>query len=154
MCARRLTRCRRPFKPATSPPFAWSLNGLPAALATTLRAHFLSVDLLSVSRSLATEGYDLIAKMSVDHIHFDGANTTGRRDRVNLTMTFTVEQPNGTEVFQTTVSGSASNPYTQPCTFCKPDPREAFIEAFSAVFAKLSETLSVSDIRFVQERRL
>ena len=67
-------------------------------------------------------------------------------------MTFTVEQPNGTEVFRKTVSASASSPYTQPCEFCKPDPREAFTEAFSAAFVQLSEVLTVSDIRLVQEK--
>jgi hypothetical protein len=89
--------------------------------------------------------------MSVDRLHFDGANTTVGSDTVDLTMTFTVEQPNGTEVFRTTLSASASSPYSQPCAFCKPDPPEAFTKAFSAVFAQLSETLTVSGMRFVQK---
>ena len=150
------TPYRMTFRWWSSTPFTWSLEGLPDALVETLSPYFLSVESLPVGRSLSTEHHDLIARMSVERLHFDGANTTGRRDRVDLAMTFTVEQPNGAEVFRTTVSASGSSPYTQPCFhgFCKPDPRKAFTEAFSAVFARLTETLTVSDIRVVQENSL
>ena len=142
------------FRYWSSTPITWSLEGLPDALVKTLSPYFRSVEPVRVNRGIATERHDLIAKMSVDQLDFDGANTTGRRDRVDLTMTFTVEQRNGTEAFRTTVSASASRPYIQRCMFCKPDPREAFTEAFSIVFAKLSETLGVSDIRLVQAKRI
>jgi len=145
------TPYRISFRYWSSPPFTWSLEGLPEAFAKTLSPYFLSVEPLQESRSLSTESHDLLAKMSVDEIHFDGANTTSRRDRVDLAMTFTVEQPNGIEVFRTSVSVSASSRYKQPCNFCKPDPRRAYTDAFGAAFAKLSEALSVSDIRLGQE---
>ena len=136
------------FKYWSSTPFTWSLEGLPDALVKSLSPYFLSVEPLQVGRGTSTERHDLVARMSVDQLHFDGANTTEGRDRVDLTMTFTVEQPNGRAVFRTTVSASASRPYTQRI---KPDPREAFTEAFSAVFAQLSERLGVSDIQLVQD---
>jgi hypothetical protein len=135
-------------------PLTWSLEGLPDAFVTTLRPYFLSVDALQVTQDLSTTRRDLFAKMSVDQIHFNGANTTGLRDTVDLTMTFILEQPNGTEVFQTTLSVSASGRYIQRCALCKPDPPEAFTNAFSAMFVKLSEALTLADIRFVQEEEL
>jgi len=139
------------FRYWSSTPFFWSLGGLPDAFVRTLSPHFLSVEPVDASRSISTGPHDLIAKMSVDRLHFDGANTTVGDDRVDLTMTFTLEQPNGTEVFRTTVSASGSSPYKQPCAFCKPDPREAFGEAFSGAFAQLSETLTASGIQLVQK---
>ena len=90
-------------------------------------------------------------RRSVDRLHFDGANTTVSDDTVDLTMTFTVLQPNGTEVFRTTLSAKASSEYSQPCAFCKNDPPAAFTKAFTAVFAQLSETLRVSGIRLVEK---
>jgi len=138
------------FRYWSTTPYTWSLEGLPNAFVKTLSPYFLSVEPVHGSRSMSTGPHDLIAKMSVDRLHFDGANTTVGNDTVDLTMTFTVEQPNGTEVFRTTVSARTSSPYTQPCAFCKPDPREAFTQAFSAAFAQLSETLTVSDLRPVQ----
>ena len=138
------------FRYWSSTPFTWSLGGLPDAFVETLSPYFLSVEPVHNSRGISTGPHDLIAKMSVDRLHFDGANTTVGNDTVDLTMTFTLEQPNGTEVFRTTVSARASSPYQQPCAFCKPDPREAFTQAFSAAFAQLSETLTVSGVRLVQ----
>jgi hypothetical protein len=140
------------FRYWSSTPFTWSLEGLPDAFVTTLSPHFLSVEPMHGSRGHSTGRLDLIARMSVDRLHFDGANTTVGYDTVELMMTFTVEEPNGTEVFRTTVSANASSPYRQPCAFCKPDPYEAFTEAFGAVFEQLSERLTVSSIRFAQER--
>ena len=135
------------FRYWSSTPFTWSLEGLPDAFVTTLSPHFLSVEPLRDNRGTSTGAHDLIARMSVDRIHFDGANTTVGRDTVDLTMTFTLRQPSGGEVFRTIVSASASGEYRQPCAFCKPDPSEAFTRAFNAVFAQLSETLTVSVIR-------
>jgi uncharacterized protein (DUF342 family) len=69
----------------------------PEAFVRTLRPFFLSVEPIQAGRSISEEHYDLIAKMSVDQLHFDGANTTVSDDRADLTMTFAVERPNGTE---------------------------------------------------------
>src|SRR5688572_524814 len=147
---------RMRFRYWSSTPFTWALEGLPDALVETLSPYFLSVERVPASPSLSTGHHDLIAKMSVERLHFDGANTTGRRDRVDLALTFALEQPSGTEVFRTTLSASGSSPYTQPCRygFCQPDPRKAFTEAFSTVFARLPEALTVSDIRLAQENGL
>jgi len=103
------------FRYWSSTPFSWSLHGLPDALVKTLRPHFASVEPLEVDQRISPQRHDRIARMTVDQLHFDGANTTGRRDRVDLTMTFVVEQPNGREVFRTTVAANASSPYRQPC---------------------------------------
>ena len=138
------------FRYWSTTPFNWSLHGLPEALVEALRPHFRSVELVSAGRSPSTDRHDLIARMSIDQLHFDGANTTGRRDRVDVTMTFVVERPDGAQVFRTTASGSGSSPYRQPCRFCKPDPREAYYYAFGAVFEQLSKTLSVADFRVVR----
>lgn len=134
------------FRYWSSTPFTWSLDGVPDAFVRTLKPYFLSVEPIHGSPSPSKGGHDLIAKMSVDRIHFDGANTTVGHDTVDLTMTFTVEEPNGTEVFRTTISARASSPYKQPCAFCKPDPSEAFTEAFGAVFNDLSQRLNVSGL--------
>jgi hypothetical protein len=131
----------------SSPPFTWSLDGLPDAFVKTLSPHFVSVEPVHVGRSASTGQHDLIARMSVDRLHFDGADTTVGTDTVNLTMTFTLGQPDGTEVFRTTVSASASSEYSQPCAFCTPDPSEAFRKAFRVVFEELSGRLAVSSIR-------
>ena len=135
------------FRYWSSTPFSWSLHGLPDALVKTLRPHFASVEPLEVDQRISPQRHDLIARMTVDQLHFDGANTTGRRDRVDLTMTFVVEQPNGREVFRTTVAANASSPYRQPCRtgFCQPNPREAFMDVFTAVFSQLSQTLNGFD---------
>ena len=135
----------------SSTPFTWSLEGLPDAFVKTLSPHFISVEPVHIGRSTSPGRHDLIAKMSIDRLHFDGANTTVGTDTVDLTMTFTVGQPNGTEVFRTTVSASGSSEYSQPCAFCKPNPSEAFTKAFRAVFAQLAEVLTVSGIRIAQE---
>lgn len=141
------------FRYWSSTPFTWSLNGLPEALAETLKPYFLSVDLLPAGRSVSEGAYDVIAKMSVDQLRFDGANTTVGNDRVDLVMTLTLEQPNGTQIFRTSVAESASTPYSQPCAFCKPDPSEAFTKVFRAAFIQLSERLGESDIQPVREWR-
>ncbi|HEU4689965.1 MAG TPA: hypothetical protein VFS23_16445, partial [Vicinamibacterales bacterium] len=129
------------FRYWSTTPFSWSLEGLPDAFVQTLRPYFLSVDPVQESRSPSTGPHDLVARMVVDRLHFDGANTTIGSDTVDLTMTFTLGQPGGAEVFRTTVSASASSEYSQPCGFCKPDPPAAFQKAFNAVFAQLSERL-------------
>jgi hypothetical protein len=139
------------FRYWSSTPFLWSLEGLPDAFVKTLRPFFLAVDPVRDSRTLSTGQPDLIARMSVDTLHFDGANTTVGTDTVDLTMTFTLVQPGGTEVFRTTVSARASSEYSQPCAFCKPDPPAAFQKAFNAVFAQLSEALTVSEMRMSRE---
>lgn len=139
------------FRYWSSTPFSWSLKGIPDAFVKTLSPHFRSVEPLPIGRNRSAAQHDLIARMTVDQLHFDGANTTGRRDRVDLTMTFLVQQPNGAAVFRTTLSASATSPYTQPCAFCKPDPRRAYTDAFRAVFAQLSKTLSVADFQLARE---
>ena len=145
---------RMTFKYWSTTPYTWSLEGLPDALVETLSPYFLSVEPLQIGRRISTGRHDLIAKMAIDQLHFDGANTTGRLDRVDLTMTFTVAQPNGREAFRTTLSANVSRRYTQRCRFCKPDPRAAFTEAFSSVFTQLSEALGASDVQLVQESAL
>ena len=67
-------------------------------------------------------------------------------------MTFTLQQPNGMEVLRSTVSASGSSPYVQRCRLCKPDPSEAFTEAFSGVFAQLSKTLGDSELHLSKGR--
>ena len=125
----------------SSTPLTWSLEGLPDAFVKTLSPHFVSVEPLRVGRSISPAEHDVVARMSVDRLHFDGANTTVGTDTVDLTMTFTVEQPDGTAVFRTTLSARGSSEYNQPCAFCKPDAHEAYMKAFRAVFAQLSEAL-------------
>lgn len=139
----------------SSTPIRWSLRGLPDAFVDTLGPYFASVELLEGSRSrrISTGQHDLIARMRVDRLHFDGANTTIGRDTVDLTMTFTLGPPTGTEVFRTTLSARETSEYSQRCAFCMPDPPEAFRKAFSAVFAKLSDALAAADIRQVQQER-
>ena len=136
------------FRYWSSTNFTWSLDGLPTAFAQALTPHFASVERLERDVSPSEARHDLIARMSVDNLHFDGANTTRSNDRVNLTMRFTIEQPNGANVFQAIVSASGSSRYRQPCEVCKPDPRTAFTRAFMAVFEQLSNRLNESDIRF------
>jgi hypothetical protein len=141
------------FRWWSSTPFTWTLEGLPDAFVDTLDPYFLSVEPLRVDESVSAGRHDLIAKMSVDRLHFDGANTTTRSDRVDLVMTFRVEQLNGAEVFRKTFAAIGSSTYRQPCFhgFCKPDPREAFTTAFTSVFAQLSEALAAFDMRPFQE---
>jgi len=118
------------FRWWSSTPFTWSLDGLPDAFVETLRPHFLSVEPFQHSPGSPDGDYDVIAKMSVNRLHFDGANTTDREDRVDLTMTFSIHRPDATEVLRTTLSSSGTSPYKQPCMtgLCHPDPREAFEE--------------------------
>jgi hypothetical protein len=136
------------YKYWSSPNFTWPFEGLPDSFVKTLRLYFVSVK-PHAGRSIPDE-YDLVARMSVDQLHFDGANTTIGDDRVDLAMTFTIERPDGTKVFERTVSASASSPYGQRCALCKPDPPEAFPQVFRQAFAELAETLNESDIRFAQ----
>ena len=134
------------FKYWSSTPITWSLEGLPDAFVRTLSPYFLSVEPVHRGGTVSTERHDLIARMSVDRLRFDGANTTVGNDTVDLTMTFTVEQPNGTEVFRTTISASSSRPYEQPCAVCKPDPRQTYTDAFRAVFDDLSQRLNSAEL--------
>lgn len=135
------------FRYWSSTNFTWPFAGLPDAFVNTLRPHFLSVESWQSGRSVSDAPYDLIARMSVERLQFDGADTTVGHDNVDLAMTFTFERPNGTKVYETTVATKASSEYRQGCAFCKPDPPEAFPRAFTAAFAKLSETLRLSEIR-------
>src|SRR5262245_19082456 len=83
--------------------FMWPLKGLPDTLVRTLRPYFRSVELVPTGQDTSGDHYDLIARMSVDRIHFNGAKTTVSDDTVDLTMTFAIDWPNGAEVFKTTV---------------------------------------------------
>lgn len=140
------TPYRIKFKYWSSTSFTWPFEGLPDAFVNTLRPHFLSVESRPPGRRASDAPFDLIARMSVDRLHFDGANTTIGNDNVDLAMTFTFERPDGTKVYETTVAARASSEYRQRCAFCKPDPPEAFPQAFAAAFTKLTETLSLSEI--------
>ena len=134
------------FRYWSSTNFTLPFEGLPDALVNTLRPHFLSVESRQPGRSLSGGPYDLMARMSVTKLDFDGANTTFGTDTVDLTLTFTFERPDGTKVYETTVAASASSPYSQRCAYCKPDPPEAFPRAFTAAFARFSDTLARSQI--------
>jgi len=138
------------FKYWSSGNFTWPLEGLPDAFVNTLRPYFLSVETRQAGRSTGDD-YDLVARMSVDQLRFDGANTTVGDNKVDLAMTFTFEQPDGTKVFERTVTASASSPYRQRCAFCKPEPPEAFTQVFREAFVKLSTSLNESDIRSLQK---
>ena len=136
------------FRYWSSTNLTWSLDGLPDAFVKTLNPHFVAVESVENGRSACAAPYELIARMSIDNLHFDGANTTVSRDAVDLTMRFSLQQPNGTEVFRAIISTRASSQYRQRCQFCKPDPPAAFTAVFKAVFAQLSKLLAESDIGF------
>ena len=138
------------FKYWSSPNYTWPFEGLPDAFIKTLRPYFLSVEPRQAGRTVG-DGVDLVARMSVDQLRFDGANTTVGDDKVDLAMTFTFEQPDGTKVFERTVAASASSPYRQRCALCNPDPPEAFIRVFREAFVKLATSLNESDIRSLQK---
>lgn len=143
-----LTPYKAKFKYWSSPGFTLPIEGLPDALVNTLRPHFLSVQAAGSTSS----GHDLVARMSIDRLEFDGAKTTVGTDNVDLAMTFTFERPDGTKVYETIAAASATSRYSQGCAFCKPNPPEAFTRAFTAVFAKLSESLNQSEVASLQKR--
>lgn len=130
--------------------FTGSLDGLPEAFAKTLGVAFVDVETLETGRNTSNAPHDLIARMSVDELRFDGSNTNYWYDQVDLTMRFTLERPDGTEVFQTTIAARGFGKYHQECKlgFCRPAPVAAFSEGFENVFRQLSKLLNQSDIRF------
>ena len=146
VAGREFTPYKITFRYWSSTNFTLPFEGLPDALVNTLRPHFLSVESRQAGPSISGGPYDLIARMFVTKLHFDGANTTVGTDRVDLALTFTFERPDGTKVYETIVAATASSPYSQGCAFCKPDPPEAFPRAFTAAFARFSETLAQSEI--------
>ena len=145
---REFTPYKMTFRYWSSPNISWSLAGLPDAFVETLKPHFVAVEPAEIGRNACTAPHELIARMSVDNLHFNGADTTVGRDTVDLTMRFSLQQPNGTEVFRAIISTTARNWYSQPCAFCLPDPPAAFNEVFKAAFAQLSKLLAESDIGF------
>ena len=135
------------FRYWSSTNISWSLAGLPDAFVKTLSPHFVAVE-SSESGGACSAPHELIARMSVDNLHFNGADTTIGRDTVDLKVRFSLQQPGGTEVFRAIISTKATNPYSQPCAFCLPDPPAAFKEVFKAAFAQLSNLIAESDIGF------
>jgi hypothetical protein len=133
-------------------PSTLPFEGLPDAFVNTLRPHFPLVEQRQPGQSIRNEQFDLVARMSVDQLHFDGANTTVGDDKVDLAMTFTLEQLNGTKVFERTVTASASSPYRQDCAFCRVNPSEVFAKVFREAFVKLAETLEGPEILALQKR--
>jgi hypothetical protein len=125
------------FRYWSTTPFSWSLDGL------------------QVGRGISPERHDLVAKMSVDRLDFDGGNTQFSSDKAALTMTFSVAQPDGSEVFRTTISATSSgHSLVNPCrVYCKPNPRAVFPQAFRDVFEELSKQLRVAEIKLVAEQR-
>ena len=124
--------------------FTLKMQGLQLSLVDVLRPHFVAVQLIHGDQTEGRRRYDLIAKMSVDRIDFNGARLAEfDDDDVDVTMTFMIERPDGTEVFRTTVSASASSPRSRGPNGIPP---AAFSEAFNKVFKQLSETLKVMEI--------
>lgn len=140
------------YKYWSLPPLMFPFEGLPDAFVQTLRPHFPAVAPLPPGRTIRDDQYDLVARMSVDQLHFDGANTTVGDDKADLAMTFTFEQPNGTKIFQRTVTASASSPYRQACAFCRVDPSDVFAKVFREAFVKLAQTLEGPDIQSLQKK--
>ena len=141
------------FKYWSTPlPSTLPFEGLPDAFVNTLRPHFPSVEQRQPGQSIRQDQYDLVARMSVDQLHFDGANTTVGDDKADLAMTFTFEQLNGTKIFERTVTASASSPYRQDCAFCRVAPSEVFAKVFREAFGKLAETLEGPEILALQKR--
>jgi len=132
--------------------FTLKMKGLPDSLVDTLRQHFVAVEfILSDQTNFPKERYDLIAKMSVDRVDFHGARLAEfDDDNVNLDMTFMIERPDGTEVFRTTVSASASSRRERGPNGIPP---AAFPEAFSKAFRQLSETLTATEIPSLRAQR-
>jgi len=125
--------------------FTWSLRGLPDAFAKTLSAHFIAVETFETDRNPSTAPYDLIARMSVDKLQFDGLMTPGEWNTVDLSMRFRLERPDGAEVFGATISQTYDARYRQG--FGAPRPPPAFDVAFEAVFRQLAKRLVESDIK-------
>jgi hypothetical protein len=124
--------------------FTFPLEGLPDAFVNSLRPHFTSVEAVPAGRLGVDGRHDLIARMLIDRLHFDGANTTIGDDTVELTVTFTLTQPNGEAVFRRSLSARTTSAYEQRCAFCKPEPPDAFIAAFRTVFDQLTAELQAS----------
>jgi hypothetical protein len=68
----------------SAPTFTWSMEGLPDAFTYTLKQQFRSAETLPAGRGITPERHDLAGKMSVDHLHFEGAKTSTGRDRVEM----------------------------------------------------------------------
>ena len=134
--------------------FTWSLDGLPEAFAKTLGVVFVDVETLETGRDTSSAPHDLIARMSVDKLHFDGSNTNYWYDKVDVTMRFSLERPDGTAVFQTTITARGVGKYQQKCKlgFCRPAPSAAFTNGFENVFRQLSKLLNQSEITLESDR--